>query len=129
MSHRIRSTGSTRHSAAEHALLFAALGDETRLRLLAKLAGAEPASISQLSISQLSISQLTAGSGMTRQAITKHLRVLEKTSIVRCTRQGRESLYALDLEPLVELRAYLEQMSRAWDDRLSRLKVLVESDG
>ena len=96
---------------------------------LAKLAGAERASISQLSISQLSISQLTAGSGMTRQAITKHLRVLEKTSIVRCTRQGRESLYALDLEPLVELRAYLEQMSRAWDDRLSRLKALVESDG
>ena len=116
MSHSIRSTGSTRPGAAEHALLFAALGDETRLGLLARLAGAEPASISQL----------TAGSGMTRQAITKHLRVLEKTRIVRCRRQGRESLYALDPEPLVELRAYLEQMSRAWDDRLMRLKALVE---
>jgi DNA-binding transcriptional ArsR family regulator len=123
MSHRIRNTGSTRPSAAEHALLFAALGDETRLRLLARLAGAEPAPVSQMSISQL-----TAGSGMTRQAISKHLRVLEKTRIVRCTRQGRESLYALDAEPLVELRAYLEQISRAWDDRLLRLKAWVEDE-
>lgn len=123
MLHRIRKSGIARNSAAEHALLFAALGDETRLQLLAKLAGAEP-----VPISQMSISQLTMGSGMTRQAITKHLRVLEKTKIVRCTRQGRESLYALDPEPLVELRAYLDQISRAWDDRLLRLKALVERD-
>jgi DNA-binding transcriptional ArsR family regulator len=118
MSHKIRKLGNTLHGAAEHALLFAALGDETRLRLLAKLSGTEPTSISQL----------TAGSGMTRQAITKHLRVLEKTRIVRCTRQGRESLYALDPEPLVELRAYLEQISRAWDDRLLRLKAWIEDE-
>ena len=66
--------------------------DETRLSLVAKLCGGQPHSISQL----------TKGSKLTRQAITKHLRVLEKTRIVRCRRQGRESLYALDPEPLVE---------------------------
>ena len=73
-----------------------------------------------------SIAKLTEGSGLTRQAITKHLRVLEKTKMVRCSRQGRESLYALNPQPLMELRAYLEQMSRQWDDRLARLKAWVE---
>ena len=126
MSHRIRSTGSTRHSAAEHALLFAALGDETRLRLLAKLAGAEPASISQLSISQLSISQLTAGSGMTRQAITKHLRVLEEAGIVLSSRAGRESLFQFQPKPMKEMQDYIERVSAQWDEALARLKAFVE---
>ena len=101
---------------ARQALVFAALGDATRLTLLKRLAEGEPASIARL----------TEGSGLTRQAVTKHLRVLERSRMVRCTRQGRESLYALDPEPIVELKAYLEQMSQLWDDRLARLKAWVE---
>jgi DNA-binding transcriptional ArsR family regulator len=107
---------SIRSGEAQHAVVFAALGDATRLKLVQRLAEGEPASISRL----------TEGSGLTRQAITKHLRVLEKSRMVRCTRHGRESLYALDPEPIVELRAYLDQMSRVWDGRLARLKAWVE---
>ena len=119
MSRRILNTNEDRSAGegdAGYAVVFAALGDATRLKLLARLAEGETASIARL----------TEGSGLTRQAITKHLRVLEKSRMVRCMRQGRESVYALDPEPIVELRAYLEQMSRLWDDRLARLKAFVE---
>jgi len=74
--------------------IFAALGDETRLLLVAKLCGAEPRSIAQL----------TEGSKLTRQAITKHLRVLESAGIVHGMRRGRENLFALDPEPIQELK-------------------------
>jgi DNA-binding transcriptional ArsR family regulator len=120
MLRRTRSAGAGANAQetqdARHAVVFAALGDATRLRLLARLAEGEPASIARL----------TEGSGLTRQAVTKHLRVLERSRMVRSARHGRESLYSLDPEPLVELRAYLEQMSRLWDDRLARLKAWVE---
>jgi DNA-binding transcriptional ArsR family regulator len=114
-----RSHSATAARQRDHAPVFAALGDETRLSLLATLSGGD----------QCSIARLTAGSGLTRQAITKHLRVLEKTKIVRCVRSGRESLYALDPRPLEDARAYLEGMSRLWDERLLRLKAFVEADG
>jgi DNA-binding transcriptional ArsR family regulator len=100
------------------AAIFAALGDSTRLSLLAALAGGEARSIARL----------TEGSGLTRRAISKHLRVLEKTRMVRCVRAGRESHYALDPQPLAEARTYLEGMSRLWDERLLRLKAHIESD-
>jgi DNA-binding transcriptional ArsR family regulator len=100
----------------DHALVFAALGDETRLALIAKLAGGEPRSISQL----------TAGSKLTRQAITKHLRVLESAGVVRGVREGRESLFELDPRPIAGLRQYLESVSKQWDEALGRLKALVE---
>lgn len=100
----------------EHATLFAALGDQTRLLLLSRLVEG----------GHISIAGLTEGSGLTRQAITKHLRVLEKSRIVRCTRQGREQLYSLNPKPLMELRAYLDLVSRQWDGALARLKSLVE---
>lgn len=116
MSRSIPSHKASPGADARHAVIFAALGDATRLKLLARLAGGEAASIARL----------TEGSGLTRQAITKHLRVLEKTRLVRCARQGRERLYALDPQPILELKAYLEQMSRLWDDRLARLKAWVE---
>jgi DNA-binding transcriptional ArsR family regulator len=103
-------------SAPDPASIFAALGDATRLSLLAALAGGEVRSIARL----------TEGSGLTRQAISKHLRVLEKTRMVRCVRAGRESHYALDPEPLIEARAYLEGVSRLWDERLLRLRAFVE---
>jgi DNA-binding transcriptional ArsR family regulator len=99
-----------------HAPVFAALGDETRLALLARLASG----------SACSIAQLTAGSRLTRQAITKHLQVLEKAGILRHSRMGRESRFAFDPQPLDGIRGYLEEVSAQWDDALSRLKSFVE---
>ena len=96
--------------------VFAALGDETRLSLVAKLCDGRPSSISQL----------TEGSKLTRQAITKHLRVLQKAGIVRCARAGRESRYEFNPEPIVGLKQYLELVSEQWDQALGRLKRLVE---
>lgn len=96
--------------------LFAALGDETRLSLVAKLSGGSPRSISQL----------TEGCTVTRQAITKHLRVLEGAGLVRSVRQGRESLFALEPESLDSARRALEVISQQWDQALARLKSFVE---
>jgi DNA-binding transcriptional ArsR family regulator len=107
---------STRRPSAAAASAFAALGDPTRLSLLAKLSRGKPHSISQLA----------HGSHLTRQAITKHLRVLERAKVVRCVRSGRHSLYQLDLQPVHELRDYLDRISAEWDKALSRLKSFVE---
>jgi DNA-binding transcriptional ArsR family regulator len=98
------------------ASVFAALGDETRLSLIGKLSSGPPQSISRLA----------EGSMLTRQAITKHLRVLEGAGIVRSKRAGRESLFAFRPEPLRDLRSYLERVSDQWEDALARLKSFVE---
>lgn len=63
---------------------------------------------------------------MTRQAVTKHLRVLQGAGLVRNVRHGRESLFELDPAPIDEARAYLELVSRHWDNALARLKAFVE---
>jgi DNA-binding transcriptional ArsR family regulator len=97
-------------------VLFAALGDETRLALVAKLHTGQSSSITQL----------TAGSQRTRQAITKHLRVLERAGIVHSVRAGRESRFELDPQPFQEMRDYLAIVSRQWDQALARLKAFVE---
>lgn len=99
------------------AVVFAALGDATRLSVLAKLCGGEPQSIARL----------TAGTRLTRQGVTKHLRVLESAGVVRSVRVGRESLFALEPQPIEDVRDYLDQVSRQWDDALARLKAHVES--
>jgi DNA-binding transcriptional ArsR family regulator len=99
-----------------HTLVFAALGNETRLSLVAKLCSGQPRSISQL----------TERSKLTRQAITKHLRVLERAGIVHSVHAGRESLFEFDLEPIAEAREYLAFVSEQWDQAPSRLKSLVE---
>ncbi len=96
--------------------VFAALGDETRLSLVAKLCGGLP----------YSISQLTQGSKLTRQAITKHLRVLESAGIVRSVRAGRESRFEFDPQPFIGIAEYLDFVSQQWDQALSRLKSFVE---
>jgi DNA-binding transcriptional ArsR family regulator len=114
MSHRRHSGIAAQRQA--HAPVFAALGDATRLSLVAKLCGGPPRSISQL----------TAGSKLTRQAITKHLRVLESVEIVRSVRAGRESLFEFDPGPIEELQKYLDLVSEQWDQALSRLKSFVE---
>ena len=74
-----------------------------------------------------SISRLTAGFRLTRQAITKHLRVLEDAGIVHNVRAGRESLFKLDPQPLEEIGDYLDFISEQWDQALSRLKSFVEN--
>ena len=109
-----------RHSASAalkaRASVFAALGDQTRLSVLAKLANGRPQSISRL----------TAGTRLTRQAVTKHLRVLEGAGIVRSARVGRESRFELEPKSIDDVCAYLDHVSGQWDDALARLKVLVE---
>ncbi len=99
-----------------HAAVCAALGDETRLSLVATLSGGE----------RRSIAELTATARVTRQAISKHLRVLESVGLVRGARAGRERLFELDPAPMRELGDYLGRVSAQWDQALSRLKALVE---
>jgi DNA-binding transcriptional ArsR family regulator len=98
------------------ASVFAALGDETRLSVLAKLCNGKAQSISRL----------TAGTNLSRQAVTKHLRVLANAGMVRSVRSGRESLFELEPQPIAEVRDYLDRISKQWDDALARLKAHVE---
>jgi DNA-binding transcriptional ArsR family regulator len=101
------------------AAVFAALGDETRLTVLARLSHGEPQSIARL----------TRGTTLSRQAVTKHLRVLEGAGVVRSTRLGRESRFALEPQPLTDARDYLDRVSQQWDDALARLKSFIEDGG
>ncbi len=107
-----------RSGLAAKATVFAALGDETRLSLLAKLGRGK----------RYSIAELTEGTKLTRQAVTKHLRVLEQVRVVHARRTGRENLFELDLQPIHELAEFLDSVSKQWDVALARLKVFVESD-
>jgi DNA-binding transcriptional ArsR family regulator len=109
-------------SAQNRAHLFAAFGDETRLMLVAKLCDGQ-----QHSISELSEAQPLVGPKLTRQAITKHLRVLERARIVHAVRRGRQSLFELNPKPLDGMREYLELVSEQWDRALGRLKSFVEA--
>ncbi len=102
----------------ERASVFAALGDVTRLSVLTKLMSGEPQSIARL----------TSGTRLSRQAVTKHLRVLEGVGVVRGVRVGREALFKLDPRPIDDARKYLEGVSKQWDDALARLKSFVEED-
>jgi DNA-binding transcriptional ArsR family regulator len=106
-------------SGPDHDLapIFAALGDETRLRLVTRLSVEGPQSIARL----------TAGGGLTRQAVTKHLQVLADTGLARSSRLGRERLWALDPQPLQVARECIDHISAQWDHALGRLKDFVES--
>src|ERR1039457_1384387 len=114
MSHQRRSGLAAKRQA--RAPVVAALGDETRLLLVAKLCGGRPCSISQL----------TRGSKLTRQAITKHLRVLESAGLVHSIRRERESRFEFDPQPIEGIKQYLDLVSEQWEQALSRLKSLVE---
>jgi DNA-binding transcriptional ArsR family regulator len=96
--------------------LFAALGDETRLFIVARLSAGEA----------MSIVRLAAGTGVTRQAVTKHLRVLSSAGLVRDHRSGRESVWELEPEALLEAQRSLAHISAQWDQALGRLKRFVE---
>jgi DNA-binding transcriptional ArsR family regulator len=73
-----------------------------------------------------SISELTDGTNLTRQAITKHLRVLEGAGLVRNVRAGRESRFEFEPQPIEQAKAYLDLVSEQWDQTLARLKSFVE---
>src|ERR1700745_3162236 len=98
------------------AAIFAALGDETRLLLIAKLCSGQPHSISEL----------TVGSKLTRQAITKHLRVLQRAGIVHGVRAGREKRFEFDPEPMQEIKQYLDIVSAQWEHACAGLNLFVE---
>jgi DNA-binding transcriptional ArsR family regulator len=103
----------------QYVAVFTALSDETRLSLVVRLIDAVPCSISELS----------AESKMSRQAITKHLRVLENAGLVRGAMVGRECLFELEPGPLEEIRDYLDLVSKQWDKASTRLEKLVETEG
>ena len=107
----------TVHRHRIHAPIFAALGDTTRLLLLGKLSQGEPRSITDLA----------ADSRLTRQAITKHLRILENVGLVSGERQGREIRFTFSPEKIKEVKSYLEQVSGQWDKTLERLKAFIEN--
>ncbi len=96
--------------------VFAALGDETRLSLLLQLGEG----------SLYSITQLAEGRPQTRQAIRKHLQILEDVALVRAVRRGREHLFQLQPESLEAAAQSLEAISLQWEDALQRLKTFVE---
>lgn len=110
-------TATTSTRRRRFAPIFAALGDDTRLSLVSKLANGKPSSIAHL----------TEGTDVTRQAITKHLRVLEKAHIVRSVKSGRENLFVLDPETIRDAGEFVDMMSKRWDAALARLKSLVEN--
>ena len=103
-------------TASEPAPVFAALGDPTRLALVAELADGRPRSLTALA----------KGSNLTRQAVSKHLRVLESAGLVTSLRVGRETRYAFRPEPLTGVLTWFDEIGRQWDDALDRLKSFVE---
>jgi DNA-binding transcriptional ArsR family regulator len=103
-------------SLGASAQVFAALGDETRLRVVSRLCDEGP----------LSIARLTEGSAITRQAVTKHLRVLADAGVVRGARDGRENVWEVEPRRLVEARRWLDVIAGEWDATLSRLRAFVE---
>jgi DNA-binding transcriptional ArsR family regulator len=102
--------------AFDPAPVFAALGDPTRLSLLDRLSDGRPRSISGLA----------ADTELTRQAVTKHLRVLESAGLVGSQRAGRETRFAYRPEQVERARAYLDRVSAQWDHAIARLRAFVE---
>lgn len=108
----------TRGRVQASASIFAALGDATRLRIVGRLAAGEP----------LSIATLTAGTGVTRQAVTKHLHVLNHVGLVRSKWRGRERTWQLAPVHLEAARRTLDHICAQWDEALGRLQAFVETD-
>jgi len=115
MSRRNRNDSATTIRRAQ-APVFAALGDNVRLRIVTRLCGGP-----------MSITGLTAGSRVTRQAVSKHLLVLQQAGLVSSARRGRERIWRLEQRRLQEARRYLETISEQWDEVLGRLRAFVEN--
>ena len=117
MSRHMSSPSST-SPERDPARIFAALGDTTRLKLLQTLSDGR----------SRSIIRLTGDFRLSRQALSKHLRVLERAGLVRSQRVGRESQFSFVPESIADVRSYLDDVCEQWDDALSRLKSFVESE-
>ena len=113
-----RSRGAAALKVTEAVPVFAALGDATRLSLLGRLSVDGP----------LSITRLSEGTGVTRQAITRHLYALGDAGLVRNARRGRERVWELDLKRLEKAQRYLDQIAAQWDAAADRLKAFVEDE-
>jgi DNA-binding transcriptional ArsR family regulator len=109
-----RSRSLPRHAAP----VFSALGDDTRLRIVARLCSSGP----------LSIVRLTEGAQVTRQAVTKHLHILAAAGLLRGSRDGREQVWEMQPKRLIEARQYLDLISDQWDEAIERLRELVETE-
>ncbi len=103
---------------AAAAPVFAALGDATRLRLVARLCDEGP----------LSIARLAENADVTRQAITKHLQAMSDAGLVRDSRRGRERIWELEPKRLEKARRYLDQIANNWDSAIARLRAFVEEE-
>lgn len=103
---------------ADAAPVFAALGDPTRLKLVGKLSQGGP----------LSITRLSEGSGVTRQAIARHLYALDEVGLVHHARKGREQVWELETKRLEMAQRYLDQIAAHWDAAAERLRAFVEND-
>jgi DNA-binding transcriptional ArsR family regulator len=113
---RRRNASAVAGTLHEAAPVFAALGDPTRIRLVARLCTEGP----------LSIARLSDGTGVTRQAITKHLDAMAHAGLVNSARSGRERVWELETKRLEEARRCLDQISVQWDRAITRLRALVE---
>jgi DNA-binding transcriptional ArsR family regulator len=111
-----RNRGAAALKVIEAVPVFAALGDATRLSLLGRLSVEGP----------LSITRLSEGTGVTRQAITRHLYALGHAGLVRNARRGRERVWDLDLKRLEKAKRCLDQIGAQWDEAADRLKAFVE---
>lgn len=96
--------------------MFAALGDETRLRIVSRLSEQGP----------MPVLELTEGTGMTRQAVSKHLTVLQDAGVLRSARVGRQRIWELEPKSLDQVQRHLESISRQWDTAIDRLRAFVE---
>lgn len=106
----------SRPKPARAAPVFAALGDPTRLGLVARLCAEGP----------LSIARLSDGATVTRQAVSKHLAALSGAGLVRGARRGRERIWRLEPHRLTDARRWLDDISAQWDQALTRLRAFVE---
>ena len=113
---RMRNSASAGANLAKAAPIFAALADETRLRIVARLCGKGP----------MSIARLADGARVSRQAVTKHLNALEDAGLARSSRAGRERIWELRTSRLSEVRSYLDRISHDWDAAVERLRAFVE---
>ena len=113
-----RTPSATASKLVHAAPVFAALGDETRLEIVARLCTGGPQSIVRL----------TEGARVSRQAVTKHLHALAKAGLVKSSREGRERIWEIRAKRFVDARRYLDQISDQWDEALERLRAAVETE-
>ena len=106
-----------RRQLTHAAVLFAALGDPTRLALLQQLSNGGPASVSTLA---------ERFPAVTRQAVSKHLHVLSTAGVIDGAYHGREHVWSVNRDRLEDGRCHIDLIARKWDDALARLKAYVE---